>query len=387
MTVTTHDAERSQPSVRLLVALELSRRQWTVAFTTGAGQRPRRRTLATTAWDRLGEEITAAKRRFGLAPDAPVVSCYEAGRDGFWIHRYLTRLGVTNVVVDSASIEVNRRARRAKTDRLDVEKLLTMLLRYVQGERTVWRVVRVPSEADEAGRQLHRELLAAKQDRTRITNRITGLLATVGVLVTVDGAFRRRLDQLRQWDGAPLPAALHMRVVREWETVEVLTTHIRTLEQARRRLLRESQEEAVAKVNRLLQLRGIGPNAAWLYVMEFFAWRQFRNRREIGGSLGLVGTPYRSGGVMRDQGISRAGNRRVRAMAVQIAWCWLTYQRDSVLTQWYLQRFANGGPPARKIGIVAVARRLMIDLWRYVETGVIPTGATLKPMAAVPQPV
>lgn len=387
MTITTHDAECTQPSVRLLMALELSRRQWTVAFTTGAGQRPRRRTLATTAWDRLGEEIAAAKRRLGLAPDAPAVSCYEAGRDGFWIHRYLTRLGVTNVVVDSASIEVNRRARRAKTDRLDVEKLLTMLLRYVQGERTVWRVVRVPSEADEAGRQLHRELLAAKQDRTRITNRITGLLATVGVLVTVDRTFRQRLDQLRQWDGAPLPGALHTRLVREWETVELLTTHIRTLEQARRHLLRESQEEAVAKVNRLLQLRGIGPNAAWLYVMEFFAWRQFRNRREIGGSLGLVGTPYRSGGVMRDQGISRAGNRRVRAMAVQIAWCWLTYQRDSALTQWYLQRFAKGGPPARKIGIVAVARRLMIDLWRYVETGVIPTGATLKPTAAGPQSV
>ena len=379
MRVTTQRAECTETvGGRLLMSMELGRRQWTLGFTTGIGQRPRRRTLSTAAWDRVREEIAAAKTRFRLPADAPVVSCYEAGRDGFWVHRYLTSLGVENLVVDSSSIEVNRRARRAKTDRMDVEKLLAMLLRYVGGERTVWRIVRVPSEADEHRRQLHRELLALKQDRTRVTNRIAGLLATVGVLIKVDARFRDRLDRLMQWNGQPLPDALRVRLAREWEKVELLTRQVHDLERARRALLRESHDEAVALVRRLLQLRGIGDNAAWLYVMELFAWRQFRNRRQVGGSLGLVGTPYKSGGLDHEQGISKAGNKRVRTMAVQIAWGWLTYQRQSALTQWYNRRFAHGGPRARKIGIVAVARRLVIDLWRYLDAGVIPEGAVLK---------
>ena len=378
MTVTTQRTETETVGGRLLMSMELGRQQWTLGFTTGIGQRPRRRTLSTAAWDRVREEIAAAKTRFRLPADAPVVSCYEAGRDGFWIHRYLTSLGVENLVVDSSSIEVNRRARRAKTDRMDVEKLLAMLLRYVGGERTVWRIVRVPSEADEHRRQLHRELLTLKQDRTRVTNRIAGLLATVGVLIKVDARFRDRLDRLMQWNGQPLPDALRVRLAREWEKVELLTTQVHDLERARRVLIRESHDEAVALVRRLLQLRGIGDNAAWLYVMELFAWRQFRNRRQVGGSLGLVGTPYKSGALDHEQGISKAGNKRVRTMAVQIAWGWLTYQRQSALTQWYNRRFAHGGPRARKIGIVAVARRLVIDLWRYLDAGVIPEGAVLK---------
>jgi transposase len=255
---------------------------------------------------------------------------------------------------------------------------LAMLLRYVGGERTVWRIVRVPSEADEHRRQLHRELLALKQDRTRVTNRIAGLLATVGVLIKVDARFRDRLDRLMQWNGQPLPEALRVRLAREWQKVALLTRQIHDLEGARRAMLRESRDDAVALVRRLLQLRGIGDNAAWLYVMELFAWRQFRNRRQVGGSLGLVGTPYKSGALDHEQGISKAGNKRVRTMAVQIAWGWLTYQRQSALTQWYNRRFAHGGPRARKIGIVAVARRLVIDLWRYLDAGIIPEGAVLK---------
>jgi transposase len=261
------------------------------------------------------------------------------GGPGWVLDRYLTSLGVENLVVDSSSIEVNRRARRAQTDRMDVEKLLAMLLRYVGGERTVWRIVRVPSEADEHRRQWHRELLAVKQDRTRVTNRIAGLLATVGVRITVDARFRDRLDQLLRWNGQPLPDALRVRLAREWEKVELLTTQVHDLERARRALRRESQDDAVALVRRLLQLRGIGDNAAWLYVMDLFAWRQFRNCRQVGGSLGLVGTPYK---LDHEQGISKAGNKRVRTMAVQIAWGWLTYQRQSAWTQWYNRRFAHG---------------------------------------------
>jgi hypothetical protein len=204
MTVTTQREEcTATVGGRLLMSMELGRRQWKLGFTTGVGQRPRRRTLSTDAWDRLPEEIAAAKKRLQLPADAPVISCYEAGRDGFWIHRYLTGLGIENLVVDSSSIEVNRRARRAKTDRMDVEKLLAMLLRYTGGERTVWRIVRVPSEADEHRRHLHRELMTLKQDRTRVTNRIAGLLATVGVLVKVDAKLGVRLDQLLQWNGQP----------------------------------------------------------------------------------------------------------------------------------------------------------------------------------------
>jgi transposase len=385
MTVTTQREEcTATVGGRLLMSMELGRRQWKLGFTTGMGQRPRRRTLSTDAWDRLPEEIAAAKKRLQLPADAPVTSCYEAGRDGFWIHRYLTSLGIENLVVDSSSIEVSRRARRAKTDRMDVEKLLAMLLRYAGGERTVWRIVRVPSEADEHRRQLHRELVTLKQDRTRVTNRIAGLLATVGVLLKVDATFGDRLERLTQWNGQPVSEALRVRLAREWQKVGLMTTHIHDLEGARRATIRQSQDEAVKLVRQLLQLRGIGDSAAWLYVMEFFAWRGFRNRRQVGGSTGLVGTPYQSGGLDHEQGISKAGNRRVRAMAVQIAWGWLTHQPQSALTQWYNRRFAHGGPVARKIGIVAVARRLVIDLWRYLDAGVIPDGAVLKGRSSVP---
>ena len=385
MTVTTQPAECSAAADgRLFMAMDLGLREWKLAFTTGPGQRPRRRTVRTDAWDRLGEEIAAAKVRFGLPRDAPVSSCYEAGRDGFWIHRYLTRLGVENQVVDSSSIEVPRRARRAKTDRLDVEKLLALLLRAVSGERSVWRIVRVPSEADEQRRQPHRELFTLKQDRTRVTNRMGSVLATGGVPLKVTAGFPARVDHLVQWDGQPLPDELRARLLREWEKMELLTTQIRALERTRRAAIRESRDAAIALVRRLLELRGIGDQAAWLFVMELFAWRAFRNRRQVGALTGLVGTPYTSGTVSHEQGISKAGNRRVRAMAVQIAWGWLTYQRESALTQWYLRRFAHGGPSARKIGIVAVARRLVIDLWRYLDAGVLPEGAVLKRAPVVP---
>ena len=263
MTVTTQPAECSAAADgRLFMAMDLGLREWKLAFTTGPGQRPRRRTVRTDAWDRLGEEIAAAKVRFGLPRDAPVSSCYEAGRDGFWIHRYLTRLGVENQVVDSSSIEVPRRARRAKTDRLDVEKLLALLLRAVSGERSVWRIVRVPSEADEQRRQPHRELFTLKQDRTRVTNRMGSLLATVGVPLKVTAGFPARVDHLVQWDGQPLPDELRARLLREWEKMELLTTQIRALERTRRAAIRESRDAAIALVRRLLELRGIGDQAA-----------------------------------------------------------------------------------------------------------------------------
>jgi transposase len=360
------------------MAMELGRRQWKLAFTTGLGQRSRRRTLPAEAWRRLPDEIAAARVRFGLPSDAPVLSCYEAGQDGFWVHRYLLTIGVANLVVDSSSIEVNRRQRRAKTDGIDVEKLLALLLRLAGGEHSALRSVRVPNESDEQGRQLHRELFALKRDRTRITNRIGSLLLTQGIRMKIRRDFQSRLERVMCWNGTALPDTLRSRLEREWEKVVLLTSQIKTLEDARREAIRHSEEPALVLVRRLLALRGIGDNAAWLFVMELFAWRRLKNRRQVGAITGLIPTPYQSGTLDREQGISKAGNEAIRAIAIQIAWIWIAYQPESALTRWYVERFADGGPRARKIGIVAVARRLMIDLWRYLDAGVVPQGAVFK---------
>jgi len=209
-------------------------------------------------------------------------------------------------------------------------------------------------------------------------NRIGGLLATQGVRVKVRMDFRTQLPTLRQWNGEPLPATFQSRLEREWAKVELYSAQITALERERTDLLRQSSDPAVVLVRRLLELRGLGDASAWLFVMELFAWRQFTNRRQVGAVTRLVPTPYKSGTLAREQGISKAGNRSVRAIAVQIAWIWVRYQRDSELTQWYVTRFAHGGPRARKVGIVAVARRLMIDLWRYLDAG-DPAGARLRP--------
>jgi transposase len=318
------------------------------------------------------------KAQLGCLVTAPVHSCYEAGRDGFWLHRYLLNRGIQNVVVDSSSIEVNRRRRRAKTDRLDARKLVTMLMRAVAGERKVWHVVRVPSIVDEDRRQIHRELLTARRDRARLTNRIKGVLASHGVPLATLRTLPTHLATARLWDGTPLPPYCVARLTREWEMVGQYTARLRELRAARTALLRVSDDPAIAQVRRLVQLRGVGADSAWLYVMEFFAWRHFRNRREVGGLAGLTDTPYQSGDVDHQQGISKAGNRWVRALAVNTAWAWLRYQPQSALARWYRQKFGHGPSRLRKVGIVALARKLLIAFWRYLETGAVPDGAVLR---------
>jgi transposase len=362
----------------LFLAFELSANQWKLGFTTGAAQRPRERNVPARHLEAVREEIRKAKERFGLPADAPVISCYEAGRDGFWLHRWLVTQGVANCVVDSSSIEVNRRHRRAKTDRLDVQKLLTMLLRHVAGERKVWRIVRVPSVEEEDRRQLHRGLTTAKRDRTRVINRIKGLLASHGLVMPPGGDFSQQLEHLRLWDGTPLPAGRHHRLRQEWEQVVALTQRIAQLEAERRAVLQTAEDAVTQQVQQLLMLKGIGSNSAWLFVMEFFGWRAFRNRKEVGALSGLTPTPYASGNTAYEQGIAKAGNAHIRAMAIEIAWGWLRFQPQSALTQWYQQRFGHGSSRLRRIGIVALARKLLIALWRFVETGVVPEGAALK---------
>jgi transposase len=377
----TRIAQAPLPQPTLSLAFELGQDTWKLGFTIGVAQQPRERTIPAGDITRVQQEIAQAKQRFGLPEDARVVSCYEAGRDGFWLHRCLVAHGVENHVIDSASIEVNRRQRRAKTDRLDVRKLLTMLLRYLTGEQKVWSVVRVPRVEEEDRRQLHREMLTAKQDRTRVINRIKGLLAGHGVQLALQDDVDTQLEQARQWDGSPLPSALRTRLKRAWQQVGFLTAHIQTLEAERRALLRRREDPVIAQVRQLFTLRGIGVNSAWLYVMEFFAWRDFQTPKQVGALAGLTPTPYQSGQSRRELGIAKAGNRHIRAMAIEIAWAWRRFQPASSLSQWYERRFGAGSARLRKLGIVALARKLLIALWRFVKTGVLPEGAVLKTAA------
>lgn len=364
--------------VVLHLAFELGDTHWKLGFTTGFGQKPRLRTIGAGDIAALEDEVALAKKRFKLKAKSRVVSCYEAGRDGFWIHRCLEEMEIKNVVVDSSSIEVNRRKRRAKTDRLDVGKLVTMLVRYHSGEPKVWSVVRVPSEQDEDRRHLHRSLAEAKRDRTRQINRIKGLLKTQGVTLQVDSQFLYQLEREQTWDARPLPPSLVDRVKRAYAYHQFLTRQICELEKARSAAVRLGSGELLDKVRQLKQLRGIGINSSWLFVMEFFGWREFRNRREVGSLAGLTPTPFDSGGTDREQGIGKDGNRHVRGMVVEIAWCWLRHQPKSELSQWYNQRFGHGSSRIKRIGIVALARKLLIELWRYLETDEIPAGAELK---------
>jgi len=362
----------------LYMAFELSSGEWRIALGVGVGHSPRQVRVAARDLEGLRTQIGKAKQRFGLPVEARVVSCYEAGRDGFWLHRYLLSQRIENHVVDSSSIEVNRRARRAKTDRLDAGKLLKLLMRYTGGEPHVWSVVRVPSVKDEDERRGHRELQRLREEQTAHGNRIRSLLATQGIVVTVWRGFPTWLDGIRLWNGSEVGPHLKEELLREYGRWEFVHKQILSIEKTRRTVMKSaSTEKKVEQVRQLVALCGIGEASAWPLVHEFL-WREFGNRREVGGASGLTGTPYASGGVQRDQGISKAGNSRIRRLMVEVSWWWLRYQPESAITRWFEERFAHGGKRLRRVGIVGVARRLLIALWRYLKDGVIPEGARLK---------
>jgi transposase len=361
----------------LYMAMELSTKNWKLAFTLGLGQPPRLRSVAAGDIDSLMDEIRKTKVRFGVPDGTPVLSCYEAGRDGFWIHRCLLHQGIQNNVVDSASIEVSRRKRRPKSDRLDAVKLVSMLVRWHYGDKKVWSVVHVPTVANEDGRQLHRELVELKGERTALVNRIKGLVAGLGLKVRVDDELPAQLELLSQWDGTPVPPALKRRILHEFERWQLIERQISELETQRRVEIRTDPSPQGEQVRRLMEFRGIGPNGAWLLVREFFGWREIRNRRELASLAGLTPTPYNSGGIQHEQGISKAGNRLVRWVMIELAWCWLEYQPDSELSRWYQRRYGAGNSGQRKVGIVAVARKLLVALWKYLKGGEVPEGAVL----------
>jgi transposase len=362
---------------RLYMAIEVSELQWKLAFASQLSDRCAVETIAAGDWERLHGYVEAHRVRLGLSEDAEIVSCYEAGRCGFWIHRVLQSMGIRNLVVDPASVQVRRRRRRAKTDRLDALRLIAHLLRWGLGESKVWSVVRVPSRAQEAARMLHRELEALKTERTRHLVRVRSLLALYGVHLRGRSHLVSRAVSSLPRDGEPLPESVCERLVREGQRLELVEQQIRTLETQRRRAVKARPD--LERVRRLMQLKSIGVHTSWVLEMECFGWRAFRNRREIGSCVGLTPTPYNSGDQEREQGIGKAGNARVRTLMVQIAWDWLRYQPDSDLSRWYRRRFGDGSGRLRRVGIVALARKLLIALWRYAENGVIPAGAELKP--------
>jgi len=310
-----------------------------------------------------------------------VVSCYEAGPEGSRLHRWLESVGVANAVVDSASIEVDRRRRRAKSDGLDVQGLLKLLCRHTMGEPKVWSVVRVPPPQIEDARQLHRDLATLTEERTRIRNRIRGLLVVQGVTVPRWSQLRKELATIRLWDGSALGEGLRRRLEREIDRLDLLQGQIRGLEQEMEVELKAAVESgsALAMMQRLANLRGIGAQGARVMAVELFCWRGFRNRREVGGCSGLTPTPYQSGDSLHEQGIDKAGNVWLRRVATQLAWSWIRWQPNSELTLWFQRRFAKGGRRLRRIGIVAVARKLIIALWRYVHGADLP-GVVAEPM-------
>lgn len=361
----------------LYVGIELSRKKWKLALSDGSVRRARMVTITSRDWEAFGNEIQKARQRFGLEESMPVRSCYEAGREGFWVHRALEQHGIQNLVVDAASMDVKRR-KRAKTDRTDAEQLVRQLVRYWRGEGDVWSVVRVPTVEIEDERQLHREMEVLKRERQQHRVRIQSLLFTQGIDVEVTTKLIRELDQLRCWNGELLTEGLKQRIRREYQRLEGAEGDLRILKTQQQRKLKMARSVAVEKICKLQRLSGVGTDSSWVFVMELFGWRQFRNRRELGGAIGITPMPYQSGDSAREQGISHAGNRRVRTMAVEIAWSWLRHQPYSRLSQWYRQRFAAAGPRMRRIGIVAMARRLMVDLWRWVEFDRLPEGARLK---------
>jgi len=362
-----------------------------IASSSSVVEKPRIKEIAARDLQSLAEELAKAKKRFGLPASAPVQCCYEAGRDGFWLHRWLTAQGIANLVVDPGSLKVNRRRKRAKTDRIDAVLLLSSLFDHLSGKKDVWSVVHVPTLVQEEQRQLHREYDTLKGERTEHVNRIKGILATLGLkLEKVDGKFASWLDEQKLLEtGAGIPADYRERLLREYLRWQLANEQMAALETEQKRRVAACAEEAagekasqkaqdertLALVRKLMGLKGIGIKSAWLFVYEFFGWRNFKNRRQVGSLGGLTPTPYQSGDTAKEMGLNKAGNSWVRSVIVEVAWGWLQWQPKSALTQWFHNRFSRSGGRSRKKGIVALSRKLLIALWRWLEFDEKPAGA------------
>jgi transposase len=373
----THDG-----AVRCLVAIELSKKSWIIGVNTPLSDKISKHTVE--GWKELAELLDKIRTRVGRELKRPVefVSCYEAGYDGFWIHRLLEENGVRNFVIDPASLQVDRRARRVKTDIVDVTKLLRSLMAYLRGEPKVWSVVRVPSVAEEDDRRLHRERNRLINERVQHVNRIKGLCAVHGIYhyQPLRSNRMKRLEQVRTGDERELPPRAKAEIQRELQRLELVLQMIKAIEKQRDTMAlgkAPSTYGNAKKVQQLVKIGSIGPEIATVLVGEVF-YRQFNNRQQVGSYVGLTPTHFQSGPSCRDQGISKAGNPKARTIMLELAWFWIRYQPDSPLTIWFREPVGTAKGRIRRIAIVAMARKLLIALWRYLETGVVPTGAKLK---------
>lgn len=375
---TAHALDCSSESQVLYMAMELSKKKWKLALSKGHTKKPRIFDLETGDVEGVRQSIRIAAKRLLLPDDVRVMACHEAGRDGFWIHRALVELGVESIVVDPASIETGRQKKKRKTDRLDVRKLLRKLISYSEGDKEVWSVVQVPLAEDEDRRRRSREMERLRKERTGHCARISSLLATVGLQIPAHKDFLSKFEEARQWNGEPLLPHLEREVRREYARLSLVEEQMDELTAEIRGAVRASETSADFKVMKLAGMKGINLKGAVVLVDEAFGIKQFKNRKHAGSFTGLTGTPYDSGESETDQGINKIGNRRIRRVLTQLAWLWLQHQPDSYHSQWFQERFGGGGSRTKRIGIVGLARRLFIMLWRYVEQDVTPDDVVFK---------
>ena len=367
--------------ITLYASLELSKSKWVVTINNPGSEKFSKHVVeggdGAGLLELLSRSMAKAEQRYGVQVKAIVIQ--EAGLDGFWIHRLLLANGIESHVVDAASIAVNRRHRRAKTDAIDGETLLRTLMAWARGERRVCSMVRAPSREDEDRRHLTRERGTLLKERIQHTNRVRGLLSGQGVQ-DYDPLRRDRFEQLealRTGDGRDLPPMLKEEIRRELDRIALVTTQLAVVERARDALIRMDAEERNNPAALLLKLKGLGPEFASLLWLESL-FRSFGNRRQVAAYGGLAPSPWQSGGVERDQGISKSGNRRLRKTMIELAWFWLRHQPDSALSRWFHARVGAAKGRIRRIAIVALARKLLVALWRYVTQGVVPEGAVFK---------
>jgi transposase len=377
-TTDRHAQDTAINEAALYVALELSSSKWKLAFDDGRRKRARIATIDAMDVPAFITQVERARSAMGLPENAPVRTCYEAGREGFSIHRRLAQLGIDNVVIDAASVEVSRRARRAKTDRLDAEALVAKLISHHRGDRA-FAVVRIPAPEDEAARHEDRHLGDLKVERGRHRVRIQSLLLTEGIGAKWSPRLVDELETMRTIDGRALSSELVRRIRDEAARLETVRTQIATIEAARKVAMEQQEREPrAARAATFASLKGIGSTSAFRLVVECFGWRKFKTRREVAGCLGLAPSPFASGFIDHEQGISKLGNGRLRALLVELSWLWLRFQPQSKISLWFQEKFARGAGRSRRIGIVAVARKLAIALWKLTAFGEVPEGAIMK---------
>ena len=365
----------------LFVSLELSRSTWVATSLAPGSKKMSKHTLAGGNGRELLDLLARLKARAEQRIAAPVkvVAIHEVGLDGFWIHRLLEANGIESHVVDPASIAVPRRHRRAKTDAIDGETLLRTLMAWQRGEPRVCAMTVPPSPIEEDRRRISRERATLLRERIRHTNRIRGLLFGQGVTNYNPLHKKRReyLKELQTGDGRSLPAHLKAEILREIDRLELVLHQIREVEAERDEMLRPAK--ASSPVALLMRLKGIGAEFATVLYLEGL-FRHFENRRQLAAYAGLAPSPWKSGSIDHEQGISKTGNPRLRTTMVELAWMWVRYQPDSALSCWFRQRVGSERGRTRRISIVALARKLLIALWRYVTHGEIPAGAVMKPV-------